>query len=481
MQQQPSFSTPKSDLDRLTIFTFLWAVVRFFHQISFPEWYYEREWEGVLVMLVLVLCLVRPQSLTLLIALLTTSLVRTFIWMPFNPNHILFEWVVDAAILICILFAIVQNRNRKNELAFRNDLFDSFAPIARISICILYFFGVFHKLNTDYLKIPISCGAVLLQEIADRMYPMVVGDVPKLIAMWGTLIIESLIPVLLIGKKTRKWGILLGLVFHFMLSFHPHRGIYSFSSLMLGYFSLFLPQNAPLLLKESYLSFKARYRLLPGWQRWLIGLGIPTGFVAYLGYMRMHATNGYENVMQIGFVLWCAWAIVTLLVYMLVFIPAKWEFTPSFFKLPSRWAIIVFLLLLLNSLSPYLGFKTQTSFSMFSNLRTEGGKTNHILMPNAIVTHQWQDNLVQITRTDAPNLRDFADGRRMLTYFELHRLASVNQQDFFVEYQQGNQSKKLIVKNGVSSDPELTTPLSLLNYKFIRFRPVFKDTCYCQH
>jgi len=40
---------------------------------------------------------------------------------------------------------------------------------------------------------------------------------------------------------------------------------------------------------------------------------------------------------------------------------------------------LLYLLYLLNGASPYLGLKTEASLSMFSNLATEGGRTNHLL------------------------------------------------------------------------------------------------------
>jgi hypothetical protein len=50
----------------------------------------------------------------------------------------------------------------------------------------------------------------------------------------------------------------------------------------------------------------------------------------------------------------------------------------------------------LNGLCPYLGLKTETSFAMYSNLRTEAGQSNHLIVRKPLSLADYQTNLVRI-------------------------------------------------------------------------------------
>ena len=64
--------------------------------------------------------------------------------------------------------------------------------------------------------------------------------------------------------------------------------------------------------------------------------------------------------------------------------------------------LIIPALLFANGLMPYLGLKTETSFAMYSNLRTEGGYSNHWLLPASLQIWDYQRDLVKIHRTSVP-------------------------------------------------------------------------------
>jgi len=79
------------------------------------------------------------------------------------------------------------------------------------------------------------------------------------------------------------------------------------------------------------------------------------------------------------------------------------------------------LLLVVNSVSPYLGLKTDSSLTMFSNLHTEDGEWNHLFIPEAVRVFPYQDHPVRILASNDPAL----DARRRdgvrLVPFELER------------------------------------------------------------
>jgi len=97
----------------------------------------------------------------------------------------------------------------------------------------------------------------------------------------------------------------------------------------------------------------------------------------------------------------------------------------SLLRLHSWVFRLIASLFILNGMSPYLGLKTETSFAMYSNLRTEGGITNHLFIPVATQLFDFQKDLVEVTESSVPELRQLADERLLIPYFELRRQLSV--------------------------------------------------------
>ena len=62
--------------------------------------------------------------------------------------------------------------------------------------------------------------------------------------------------------------------------------------------------------------------------------------------------------------------------------------------------------LFLNGASPYLGLKSETSFAMYSNLRTTG-ETNHLFIPKALQIAPYMDSVIQIESSDHPVLKTY--------------------------------------------------------------------------
>jgi hypothetical protein len=149
-------------------------------------------------------------------------------------------------------------------------------------------------------------------------------------------------------------------------------------------------------------------------------------------------------------------------------------------------------LVLMNGASPWLGGKTQTAFSMYSNLRSEG-KGNHCFLKRIDVL-PYQKNLVEVIDSN-PNILDpstrpkgianFANiGHKVLPYFSLRRLASTTDGDLSITYEQGGEIKKLTRQgDSVSGDEGLLKPIPLLQRKFLWFRRLdaFEGPMPCTH
>src|SRR4030095_15122896 len=66
------------------------------------------------------------------------------------------------------------------------------------------------------------------------------------------------------------------------------------------------------------------------------------------------------------------------------------------FRRTPRWLLLFPLVLALHGLTSYLGLRTAGNFTMFSNLRTEGTSSNHLLLgSNPIKVWGYQEDVVR--------------------------------------------------------------------------------------
>jgi hypothetical protein len=147
----------------------------------------------------------------------------------------------------------------------------------------------------------------------------------------------------------------------------------------------------------------------------------------------------------------------------------------------------------INFMSPYIGFKTQTSVVMYSNMRTEGGVNNHFFMP-VIPLFRFQDDLVEVissNRRSIDELRKHSplfepDGKKYevnVNYFELRGgVSQIAADDLMITYRRNGEKRTFRRGAPDNVDRDLDTRPSLLMSKLLCFRPLFKgDKAYCLH
>ncbi|WP_242927549.1 HTTM domain-containing protein [Pontibacter vulgaris] len=471
-------------LDRLSILSFMWAVTALIH----PWPFYRRIVSGqegvlsILLALAAVAVILRPKSVYLFLFMLAVSILHAIDGMPFLQNHIMFEAALQLFILGCIVSIIAPEafRNRlKDQLTsteFRNKLFDSFAPVARISIVILYFFAVFHKLNSGFFDITISQSIHLLKDIKQHIQFLPLTDTIKYVSVWGTVITETAIAVLLCFRSTRLHGIFLAMIFHIFISFNPmHRGFTSFSGMLYTLFFFFTPKELPAALSEITTNIWCKLTSPKTITIKLIVIAL-LAIISVLGYLiynwnTLYGKTGlYYSVYSLIIVWW-------LFLFMsLLFATRYYKMTPEAhaFRLPFKLHILFPALLVLNGMLPYLGLKTNTSFNMFTNLRTEGGYTNHLFIPASLQVFDFQKDLVQIKSTNLEELKTYAGpSKKMMVYFEFSRTIANTTQDAYIEYIHNGLPQRLEIKNGKIQATESIKKYPDTLYKLMWFKQVY--------
>ena len=406
-----------------------------------------------------------------LVLLLLLSIIDSVISLPNIPNHQFFSIFVNGTLLLFIGLGLWRSRkSRQSGETIAQHSLVAAAPLLRLSALTLYFLTFWHKLNLDFLQSANSCAVKYFERLADSV-PLtaeLISWLPPGAMIMMALVAEGLIFVLLASKRLWFGALLVGGIFHLSTAIIGFR---NFSALMLALYFLFIPPVAQKKIIESLTNFikkvaGKKYSLLGGLQVWASGyFAIRLLAIYHIPFSSTLLTAAW--VILVGFVL--VFVAVTIVKHKLYR-----HYISAPFKPTQVWYLLIPLLLLLNGLTPYLGLKTTTAFSMFSNLRTEGGITNHIIMPTNILKIRYQQDLVEIIATNDPILqKDVIDSNRLIVWHMLQRHIRERTNEgvtgIFLDYVKDNQRQ---VTTAAEVDPALNAKESILERKLLHFRLV---------
>jgi hypothetical protein len=239
---------------------------------------------------------------------------------------------------------------------------------AGISLLVVYFLAAFHKLNTSFMDPAVSCAGTLARSglrllgVQAVIPPAAIVGIAALTIAW-----EFSLFVLLMVPRLRRWGVLAGVVFHAALALAR---FYDFSTYALAIYLLLLPADV-----FRRVSWPDRWRTV-ALAAWIGHLGI-TLTARVLDTTVSPAGLTWEALRAVSWTI----AIGSLLgpVLRVAFSNGARQPVPPPWALRPAWLLVIPVVALVNGLTPYLGLKTVANYSMFSNLRTEEGQTNHLV------------------------------------------------------------------------------------------------------
>jgi hypothetical protein len=417
----------------------------------------------------------RPGSL-LAFAVMNALRLAVFVHdSPDNANHHVLHAIASATLLASLPFAAraAGGLSRLTGEGWRA----CFAPALRVELLALYGFAVLHKLNRDYLDPEVSCAVfTLLGVVPSWAGEWLASDPARRTALvYGSLLAETAIPLLLAMRGTRRLGIAAGVLFHTFLGIR----FFAFSTGLLAFYSLFAPAALFAGLDSALRRWRERgapVRIA------LSGAVVRVGALALVAAMGWAAATlrlpGGMQLPRLGFPLlsgvWVAGVLGAAAVALLGGGRAGWR-GPAAGRLGAAPVLALFPLLVIgNGLSPYLGLRTVPTFSMFSNLRTEGGRTNHLFMPaTGLRVASWQEDLVRVIDAEDEDLRRFAR-RPHRTFYDLQRriqklAREQGKTGIRVSYRRGGARVSLM---HAERDAELMRAIPWWQRKWLRFRPI---------
>lgn len=389
-------------------FSFLWAVANIAHlwiqtggSLDQPA--------AVVNMAAAAWVLADPRSVGRLVLLAATQLFDTVWVMPFAPDHQMLVASVNVVILLVAL-TMLFGRDRQPDSA---RFYASFSGAARILLLVGYSAAAIAKYNSAFFDPVISCAVFLANTATYGLTEAVSGLDWFHIAVATTA--ETLIPIMLVIPATRRFGVRFGMLFHFLVSLSPAITVSDFTTTLFALFLLFL---APSEIAAIFSDMHRRFRESPV-GRPLLGFGrVPLVIMFALAA----SFSGYL-VPSIDIIY--LWAFATLFGVILLR-AAAWTFSmrvapqPIAVRVPVPHLAVV-VLLAMWSLNPYLGYRTTSSFTMFSNLITEGQGTNHFFLPSVHYV-DYQNDLLEPTSSTNERLDELANDGQLVTVFEAQRL-----------------------------------------------------------
>lgn len=462
-------------MTNFSVFAFLWAFSALLDLATADAWL--RSPAHLLLPAMAIWVLLRARSVWAFLCF-TLTLVATLVYdSPDTANHELLFLVAGSAILLAWLQTARRAGSPRHVDA--TDWLDAFAPVLRTLAIALYFFAVFHKLNREYFDPAASCAVHLFSIVeAELGFPLVPdGPAVRTAMVYGSLTIETLIPLSLIARRTRPLGLVAGVLFHTLLGMN----FYAFSTGLFAFYALFVPRAVLDGAAGSVRALARRYevdRLLP-YAAPALALVISCGLtLAWPLFQQPETRDAATALARVLRFLW-AFGMVSGVAGLLLFGEARrhWGEAAPGRALPRGVGWLFPAVVLLTGFSPYLGLRTAPAFSMFSNLRTENGASNHLIVPaSSFEIAGYQRDVVSVETTNAPALDSFRKRRLRLVYFDFkQRLQqavaqrALDARPLRVSY--WRDGRRYFVPD-VAKDPVLMEPIPWLQRKLLRFRPV---------
>ena len=313
-----------------------------------------------------ILLLLRP-SMSLLRLSAVAFLAMAGAQLPALPNH--------RTILLLIALTVLLSgpwRGARSGGAEDSQVSPRVAATLRWLTIVLYLFAALAKLNWTYLDPATSCAAVFLRE---SLALHGIGGTTVLPAaleqgsIWWSLLGEVVLCVLLVPRKTRIVGIVLGVLFHLGLATDYLAFFANFSAAMLVLLLSWLPDDACRRVWE---------RRTFVWRVLAPGIGC---ILAVLPFLAAAGMISQSTWFPARYVLFMIFGIVLLESLMPLVFGEKREAVAGSSEVAAAPLRLIVALAILNGLSPYLGVKTRSGFTMYSNLRIDQGYSNHLFMP----------------------------------------------------------------------------------------------------
>lgn len=468
MTERPEIQEMREGPSHAAIFVWLFAISAIWHYTSSSSailsyWFKYDPLVTPLVVLSIVTAFIAacyPSKTIALMVMCVGHLIAIFLRFPFVADHIVMELFLNLSILGSFVYLAARKRSLKVSV---DEMFELFSPIGRWLLIIMYFYGTFHKLNPGFMSVDSSCAVPFISGFPILRDLLGFGWL-EYGAIYGTLVLESIAMLLLLFRRTKYFGMILGMSFHLVIGISGHGTLAHFSAFAIALHALFLPSvfgqriiNEPLI--PTILKDAENFRVL-------------TILVVVLQVVfALHMATTAE-----GFLVNSLFAIFAISMMILVVKYGQIRQGEPQYSLRSAFGALnlIPVWFFLHCASPYVGLGTGGTIAMFSGLRTEGGISNHYLIREPIPLFPYQDKVLYIEKSQNPNLQDLAEQGQGMVMFDFQRHIT-HRDTLILPLSLSVAGKHYRIENGddlVAFAGEHFTEQSWLERKYMSFRIV---------
>ncbi len=435
--------------------------------------------------------LARPKAVLPLLSVVAIQTLAIYRELPDTNTNRLLQFFVGLTVLAALPAVLTKGRGTRLD---GDALLSAVRTPLQIELLFVYVWAFVHKLNWGFLTPFTSCAVEL------AAYLPFVGAVPNVARAWliaTSLAVEGALAPLLVFPRTRTLGVRVALVFHFVLGI---AWFYSFSITMFALLSLFVSRDQIDQATAALRDVRRRYGVGAAGPALVGAVGVAamllyvdptlgrTWTIAAAWNPKLHAIESVNAVWsrvseRLFLGLWYLTAGPVVFWWLAATrgvgpATAAESIATGLANKTARPALAIAGLVFINGASPYLGWKSETSFAMYSNLRTEAGFQNHLFLPT-IPLAGYQSEIVSIISSTDEELQALAEQGRPVPLVEVRRRISSRvaggSTGTRVRYSLGGVERNVDV---AESDPVLSAPLSYTERKFLRFRDIVTATCW---
>ncbi|KAL3911155.1 MAG: hypothetical protein SGILL_007396 [Bacillariaceae sp.] len=368
-----------------SVFSILFMIGFMIHCRKYPDENYQAIAMGHIAAFISV-----PRATTTLyqdvtfLSFISFCLYTTIADSPYNANH------HNLCGYLCLLM-IPNQLKRVFGIGDARQQTNDTLNVVRWNIIIMYSIAAFHKINHDFLFEPkVSCAYDMLRRYIDFVDEDLWDEDDRFIPEkmpwfmvplpWMGLFVEMTPPILMMFQKTQKFGVLMLVSLHLLLL---PVGFADFGSIAQSLLWLFVsPVPASKSLPFNYYTDMA-------------GCFVFLHVIVFIvnSYESDEHTLRNEEVAMVLLAFAVHWAGI-------IRSGALWEGI-KMRKPKSLISIFALCFFAFFGMNQYLGLRTTGTLTMFSNLRTEGEKSNHlILRNNPLKIFGYQEDIVEVLTLD---------------------------------------------------------------------------------
>lgn len=398
-----------------TIFIWLFAIASIWHYTSSASeivnyWLRYDALVTPLVFLSIVTAFIAasfPTKTAALLLMACAQLLAILLRYPYVADHLVMEVFLCASIVLAFGYLAIKHRTLNISTT---DLFNLFGPVGRWLLITMYFFGTFHKINAGFMSTVSSC-AVDFVEGFPILGSLLSQEWVQNAAIYGTLIFEAAAMLLLLSARTKYYGMLLGMTFHFIVGISEYGTLAHFSALAMALHVLFVPSNFGKRLQED--------RLIPGFLKSTENFKAITILVVGLQIaFALHLAKTGE-----GFLVNSLFALFAVALLFMVFRHGQIRSGDAPYRLKCQPILLNLfpIVYFIHCFSPYIGLGTGGALAMFSGLRTEGGISNHYIIREPIPLFPYQNKIVYIEEASNASMQAAARDKQGVVMFDFQR------------------------------------------------------------